>query len=156
MKKKQYQIAGLIIAVLIILCGCSSSGYSSITNNPHNFRESIKASLKHRQTTLILIDPNCKDCKRDMETIIKNVRILREHHRRVLVYDVTKLSHKDFNYLIYHVPGADYRNGVATPTFLNLRSSEDHHFLELNQVLRDKGTATQINSFFERIGEDND
>ena len=142
--------------MLIFLCGCSSSGYSSITNNPHNFRKSINTSLKHKQTTLILIDSNCKDCKRDMGTIIKNVRILREHHRRVLVYDVTKLSHKDFNYLIYHVPGADYRNGVATPTFLNLRSSEDHHFLELNQVLRDKGTATQINSFFERIGEDND
>ena len=144
---------GFTVMLVFFLASCGKIGFSSIENNPNNMRSDLEKSLEKGTTTLILINEHCSDCKRDKPVILREVKKLRRNGHNVLVYDVTKLSKKDFRFLVRSVPGVEYNNGIATPTFVELRSSSEHHFFTLVNVLRDKGTKEQINAFFERAGE---
>lgn len=153
MRKRIQTIIVSLIAVLF-LAGCSINTFSSITNDPKAVQPTMKDALKYKQTTLILVSSKCPDCKRDRTQIINGVKKLRKNGHHVVVFNIDQFQKKDINYLIDEVPGVSYKTGLAVPTFIDLQSSEEHHFFHATYVLRDKGTASQISSFFERIGEE--
>lgn len=155
------RIQTIIVSLIAVLCLAGLAGYwysintfSSITNDPKAVQPTMKDALKYKQTTLILVSSKCPDCKRDRTQIINGVKKLRKNGHHVVVFDIDQLQKKDINYLIDEVPGVSYKTGLAVPTFIDLQSSEEHHFFHATYVLRDKGTASQISSFFERIGEE--
>lgn len=153
LKRKIIGVLCFVMATTLLLASCGKKDYSAITNNPNSVKPTITKALRQRKVVLILIDHTCPDCKRDEDQIVQNVQKLRKNNHYVLVYDISKVSHSDLKYLMRNVPGVEYKNGIATPTFILLRSSEEHHFFVPISVLRDKGTSEQINNFFERAGE---
>lgn len=157
--RKRIQIIIVSLLALLFLAGCSRSIFSrsifsSITNSPNNVQSTMKDALKYKQTTLIVVSSKCPDCKRDRSQIISGVKKLRKNGHHVVVFDIDQLNKKDVQYLIKEIPGVSYKTGLATPTFIDLQSSEEHHFFHANYVMRDKATANQIDSFFERVGEE--
>lgn len=157
--RKRIQIIIVSLLALLFLAGCSRSIFSrsifsSITNSPNNVQSTMKDALKYKQTTLIVVSSKCPDCKRDRSQIISGVKKLRKNGHHVVVFDIDQLKKKDVQYLIKEIPGVSYKTGLATPTFIDLQSSEEHHFFHANYVMRDKATANQIDSFFERVGEE--
>lgn len=156
--RKRIQIIIVSLLALLFLAGCSRSIFSrsifsSITNSPNNVQSTMKDALKYKQTTLIVVSSKCPDCKRDRSQIISGVKKLRKNGHHVVVFDIDQLKKKDVQYLVKEIPGVSYKTGLATPTFIDLQSSEEHHFFHANYVMRDKATANQIDSFFERVGE---
>ena len=157
--RKRIQIIIVSLLALLFLAGCSRSIFSrsifsSITNSPNNVQSTMKDALKYKQTTLIVVSSKCPDCKRDRSQIISGVKKLRKNGHHVVVFDIDQLNKKDVQYLVKEIPGVSYKTGLATPTFIDLQSSEEHHFFHANYVMRDKATANQIDSFFERVGEE--
>lgn len=157
--RKRIQIIVVSLLALLFLAGCSRSIFSrsifsSITNSPNNVQSTMKDALKYKQTTLIVVSSKCPDCKRDRSQIISGVKKLRKNGHHVVVFDIDQLKKKDVQYLVKEIPGVSYKTGLATPTFIDLQSSEEHHFFHANYVMRDKATANQIDSFFERVGEE--
>lgn len=157
--RKRIQIIIVSLLALLFLAGCSRSIFSrsifsSITNSPNNVQSTMKDALKYKQTTLIVVSSKCPDCKRDRSQIISGVKKLRKNGHHVVVFDIDQLKKKDVQYLVKEIPGVSYKTGLATPTFIDLQSSEEHHFFHANYVMRDKATANQIDSFFERVGEE--
>lgn len=157
--RKRIQIIIVSLLALLFLAGYSRSIFSrsifsSITNSPNNVQSTMKDALKYKQTTLIVVSSKCPDCKRDRSQIISGVKKLRKNGHHVVVFDIDQLKKKDVQYLIKEIPGVSYKTGLATPTFIDLQSSEEHHFFHANYVMRDKATANQIDSFFERVGEE--
>lgn len=153
MRRKVQVIIASILA-LFCLAGCGRSSFSSITNSPHDAQATMKDALKYKQTTLIVVSSKCPDCERDRSQIIKGVKNLRKAGHHVVVFDIDQFQKKDIQYLIKEVPGVSYKTGLAVPTFVDLQSSEEHHFFHATYVMRDKATASQINNFFERVGEE--
>lgn len=157
--RKRIQIIIVSLLALLFLAGCSRSIFSrsifsSITNSPNNVQSTMKDALEYKQTTLIVVSSKCSDCKRDRSQIISGVKKLRKNGHHVVVFDIDQLKKKDVQYLVKEIPGVSYKTGLATPTFIDLQSSEEHHFFHANYVMRDKATANQIDSFFERVGEE--
>ena len=157
--RKRIQIIIVSLLALLFLAGCSRSIFSrsifsSITNSPNNVQSTMKDALKYKQTTLIVVSSKCPDCKRDRSQIISGVKKLRKNGHHVVVFDIDQLKKKDVQYLVKEIHGVSYKTGLATPTFIDLQSSEEHHFFHANYVMRDKATANQIDSFFERVGEE--
>lgn len=157
--RKRIQIIIVSLLALLFLAGCSRSIFSrsifsSITNSPNNVQSTMKDALEYKQTTLIVVSSKCPDCKRDRSQIISGVKKLRKNGHHVVVFDIDQLKKKDVQYLVKEIPGVSYKTGLATPTFIDLQSSEEHHFFHANYVMRDKATANQIDSFFERVGEE--
>lgn len=157
--RKRIQIIIVSLLALLFLAGCSRSIFSrsifsSITNSPNNVQSTMKDALKYKQTTLIVVSSKCPDCKRDRSQIISGVKKLRKNGHHVVVFDIDQLKKKDVQYLVKEIPGVSYKTGLATPTFIDLQSSEEHHFFHANYVMRDKATANQIDSFFKRVGEE--
>ena len=147
------------LLALLFLAGCSRSIFSrsifsSITNSPNNVQSTMKDALEYKQTTLIVVSSKCPDCKRDRSQIISGVKKLRKNGHHVVVFDIDKRKKKDVKNLVKEIPGVSYKTGLATPTFIDLQSSEEHHFFHANYVMRDKATANQIDSFFESVGEE--
>lgn len=157
--RKRIQIIIVSLLALLFLAGCSRSIFSrsifsSITNSPNNVQSTMKDALKYKHTALIVVSSKCSDCKRDRSQIISGVKKLRKNGHHVVVFDIDQLKKKDVQYLVKEIPGVSYKTGLAVPTFIDLQSSEEHHFFHANYVMRDKATANQIDSFFERVGEE--
>lgn len=153
MKKKIIGILSIFAILTIVLTACSNSSWDSITNNPKTVKSSLQKSLYKKKTILVLMDAKCKDCERDRSTIISNVKKARNKGYNVLVFDVRKVDRSGFNYLLHNIPGVNDRNGIDTPTLVELRPSSQHHFYVAEQVLHDTATTRQINEFFESAGE---
>ena len=157
--RKRIQIIIVSLLALLFLAGCSRSIFSrsifsSITNSPNNVQSTMKDALEYKQTTLIVVSSKCPDCKRDRSQIISGVKKLRKNGHHVVVFDIDQLKKKDVQYLVKEIPGVSYKTGLAVPTFIDSQSSQEHHFFHANYVMRDKATANQIDSFFERVGEE--